>query len=129
MLDPEGLQENGGFTATIALLAGSPAIDAIPAADCTDQNGNAITTDQRGVARPQGNGCDIGAFEVQVTSALARVPMLPPFLSILRYLTRDLKSHLFGNAGSDVLEGGNSGDVPLEKEENNFLYGGPGVRA
>jgi hypothetical protein len=46
---------------TIALLAGSPAINAIP----EGENGCAteITTDQRGVSRPQGSGCDIGAFE------------------------------------------------------------------
>ena len=43
---------------TLALLPGSPAIDAIPPADCV-----AVTTDQRGVKRPQGRGCDIGAYE------------------------------------------------------------------
>jgi hypothetical protein len=26
-----------------------------------------VTTDQRGVTRPQGGGCDIGAVEVEVT--------------------------------------------------------------
>ncbi|WP_102126511.1 PxKF domain-containing protein [Deinococcus planocerae] len=52
------LQDNGGATWTHALLAGSAAIDAIPAASC------AVTTDQRGVTRPQGAACDIGAFEV-----------------------------------------------------------------
>ena len=41
------------------------AIDAIPVADCTDADGNAITTDQRGVIRPQDNACDIGAFEFE----------------------------------------------------------------
>ena len=46
----------GGSTQTAALLPGSPAIDA----------GNAcLTTDQRGVARPQVAACDIGAFESQ----------------------------------------------------------------
>ena len=54
-----GLQDNGGNTDTLALEAASPAVDAIPsgAPGCTG-------TDQRGIARPQGTGCDIGAFEL-----------------------------------------------------------------
>lgn len=68
------LQNNGGFTQTRALLAGSPAIDAgnncvvLPAA-----NGGCLavplTTDQRGAGFPrlQGGAVDIGAFEVTVT--------------------------------------------------------------
>jgi len=55
--------DNGGPTPTIALLPSSPAIDHTPLANCTDTEGNPITTDQRGVPRPQGTGCDIGAFE------------------------------------------------------------------
>src|SRR5262245_22162374 len=51
-----------GATETHALLPGSVAIDA--ASDCTDFGGIPVTTDQRGVARPQGAACDIGAFEV-----------------------------------------------------------------
>lgn len=62
-LDPGGLRNNGGPTQTIALLAGSPAIDAIPVNACTDVNGNPVTQDQRGVPRPQGPACDMGAFE------------------------------------------------------------------
>ena len=50
------LQDNGGSTDTRALLAGSPAIDAGSNTDCP-------VTDQRGVTRPQGTACDIGAFE------------------------------------------------------------------
>jgi predicted outer membrane repeat protein len=57
------LADNGGPTPTIALLEGSPAIDAIPVRDCTDQEGNKITTDQRGFGRPADPACDIGAFE------------------------------------------------------------------
>ena len=48
-----------GNTETHALLGGSPAIDAIPPLSC------AVTTDQRGVARPYGDGCDIGAYEYE----------------------------------------------------------------
>ncbi len=53
------LANNGGPTETHALLAGSPAIDAVPLASCT------VSTDQRGVSRPQGAACDIGAYEVE----------------------------------------------------------------
>jgi hypothetical protein len=53
------LTNNGGPTETIALLLGSPAINAIAASACT------VSVDQRGVKRPQPTGgrCDIGAFE------------------------------------------------------------------
>ncbi len=76
-LDPIGLKTNGGSTQTIALLSTSPAVDAIPLSPinyCTDTSGNAVTADQRGVTRPQGSACDIGAFELtQVqTSTLAQ---------------------------------------------------------
>ncbi len=50
------LADNGGPTLTMALLPGSPAINAGASA-------GAPTTDQRGVTRPQGPGVDIGAFE------------------------------------------------------------------
>ncbi len=50
------LADNGGPTRTHALLAGSPAIDAASATDSP-------ATDQRGVARPQGAGDDIGSYE------------------------------------------------------------------
>ena len=73
MLDPAGLQDNGGPTDTIALGSESPAIDAIPAADCTDQSSSPkpITTDQRGMPRPDAGEdvCDIGAYESQETFA------------------------------------------------------------
>ena len=55
MLGP--LQDNGGPTFTHELLTGSPAVDAIPIGD------SCSPTDQRGVSRPQGAACDIGAFE------------------------------------------------------------------
>jgi hypothetical protein len=60
----EALASNGGPTQTMALPATSPAVDAIPSSvrGCTG------STDQRGVARPQGAGCDIGAYELIVTS-------------------------------------------------------------
>jgi hypothetical protein len=52
------LQDNGGPTQTEALLPGSPAIDAVALSVCPPP-----PADQRGVARPQGAACDMGAFE------------------------------------------------------------------
>ncbi len=64
-LDPNGLQWNGGPTQTIALVAGSPAIDAGSNALAVDASGNALTTDQRGpgFSRIVNKVVDIGAFE------------------------------------------------------------------
>jgi len=62
-LDPAGAIDNGGPTPTIALLKGSPAID------MGDPNCPPPATDQRGVSRPQGPRCDIGAFELEVIMA------------------------------------------------------------
>jgi hypothetical protein len=55
------LQDNGGPTHTHALVSVSPAINAIPKG--TNGCGTTITTDQRGVGRPQGGECEIGSFE------------------------------------------------------------------
>ena len=60
------LADNGGPTKTHALGAGSVAIDVISVEDCVDTEGAPLTTDQRGVARPQGDSCDVGAFELEV---------------------------------------------------------------
>ena len=74
-LDPNGLQNNGGPTQTIALLCGSPAIDKGTSVGLT----GTLTTDQRGTGFPRtfddaavanasgGDGTDIGAFERQQT--------------------------------------------------------------
>ncbi|MDX6642906.1 MAG: hypothetical protein QOD76_868 [Solirubrobacteraceae bacterium] len=58
------LANNGGPTDTRALLAGSPAIDGGSNSECPP-------TDQRGLPRPQGPSCDIGAYELGVGSASA----------------------------------------------------------
>ena len=63
-LDPNGLRNNGGPTSTIALIPGSPAIDA--GYDTTQAPYN-LTTDQRGAGFPReiGSHVDIGAYEFQ----------------------------------------------------------------
>jgi hypothetical protein len=61
------LQNNGGPTPTIALRPGSLAIDSAIDAVCAAPSGppfyGAGGVDQRGVLRPQGEHCDVGAFE------------------------------------------------------------------
>jgi uncharacterized repeat protein (TIGR01451 family) len=59
------LADNGGDTWTHALLVGSPAVNA---GTCT----GAPATDQRGVSRPQGTTCDIGAYEAQPELSVAK---------------------------------------------------------
>jgi CSLREA domain-containing protein len=61
------LANNGGPTDTMALQPGSPAIDAGTSAGCP-------ATDQRGVARPQGSACDVGAFELVPTPPIPAKP-------------------------------------------------------
>jgi CSLREA domain-containing protein len=58
LLGPLG--DNGGATLTRALLPGTPAIDAGGDPACPG-------TDQRGVTRPEGAACDIGAYEAVLT--------------------------------------------------------------
>lgn len=67
-LDPGGLKNNGGPTQTIALLTSSPAIDGIPLSFCKSVYGTPIATDQRGIPRPQGLACDVGAYEYAITT-------------------------------------------------------------
>jgi predicted outer membrane repeat protein len=77
-----GLAQNGGFGETRMPQAASPLIDRIPASDCSfapfegmrqieQQLADLVAyrlaigaTDQRGVTRPQGPMCDVGAVEV-----------------------------------------------------------------
>jgi len=61
----DALGDHGGLTVTIPLMPDSPAVDAVPLADCL------IAYDQRGehrslvLFRPE-SPCDIGAFELQM---------------------------------------------------------------
>ncbi len=72
LVDPAGLQDNGGLTLTVALQANSPAIDQGKSVD--------VMMDQRSLPRPYdhpaianatgGDGSDIGAFEDQPPNTL-----------------------------------------------------------
>jgi uncharacterized repeat protein (TIGR01451 family) len=59
--DPKlaALQDNGGPGPTVGFGPDSPAFDKGDLSTCP-------TTDERGVTRPQGAGCDVGAFELEL---------------------------------------------------------------
>jgi hypothetical protein len=67
------LTDNGGPTPTLALLRGSPAIDA---GDATLLPAG-VTTDQRGFNRVVGSKVDIGAYEVQTTDSSVALTAAP----------------------------------------------------
>jgi hypothetical protein len=58
-----------GSTPTFPLLEGSPAIDS---AACVA----GVTADQRGIKRPQGIACDIGAFELENALTYLFIPLI-----------------------------------------------------
>src|SRR4051794_27489032 len=62
---PAPRADTGGPPRTMALPAGSPAIDTGGPEGCPG-------ADQRGVGRPQGRACDIGAFEYVAPAPVAR---------------------------------------------------------
>src|SRR4051812_32604953 len=107
------LADNGGPTRTLALLAGSPAIDAGGAEGCPG-------ADQRGVGRPQGASCDIGAFEY-VTPAPA-----PAARRCARGVR--LPARLRARARSfDVLVGGKVVAARLRPAQRVRIAGGAGA--
>ena len=101
MLGP--LQDNGGPTQTHALLSGSDAINAIPYDTTVNNNGITWTcndadsfTDQRGITRSQGVGCDAGAYEVSPENdyfVLAYDIALPTYTSSINTTTATASLH------------------------------------
>ena len=65
------LASNGGQARTMALRAGSPAIDGADPATCGTPSGAANRVDERGAARPGAatDACDVGAYELETPVA------------------------------------------------------------
>lgn len=99
-LDPNGLQNNGGPTQTIALEPDSPTVDHIPVgSSCPD-------TDQRGVKRPQGPACDTGAFEMTAADGLTVMIHVVDSFNLSRGLQMSLDAKL--QAALTSVEAGNT---------------------
>jgi hypothetical protein len=104
------LQDNGGPTMTMALLPGSPAIDAGVPVD-------GITADQRGVSRTDYGPPDIGAFELQTANN-------PPALNDAGFEQVDVGAGGFqyGPAGSPWSFSGGAG---ISADGSGFTAGNP----
>jgi Ca2+-binding RTX toxin-like protein len=120
------LANNGGLTQTHNLVSGSPARNASPDdADCQP-------ADQRGVPRPQGPQCDIGAVEVPVAPTLASLcPSTTPTTGctvngMLDQLCRGTAGPdtITGTAGDDVILGRDGDDIIEGKGGNDCINGG-----
>lgn len=111
------LQNNGGDTLTYALLHPSPAIDSGNDAGCP-------ATDQRGVTRPQGPHCDIGAVEF--------IPTVESTTEDLTDVVSELPTDAFQNSNMistllakiDALKG--AGNGTKNKLINDILSKGDG---
>ncbi|MEZ5464970.1 MAG: choice-of-anchor Q domain-containing protein [Lysobacteraceae bacterium] len=100
------MQNNGGLTLTMLPATGSPAIDA------GDPNlTNCPADDQRGVSRPQGMGCDIGAVEA--------APMLTVIVNGQGLVSADTAPADFFGLILDCGEG--SGDCVAEYPETSVV--------
>jgi CSLREA domain-containing protein len=106
LLGPLG--DNGGPVLTEALLAGSPAIDA-----GSPGGGNScVTTDARGISRPQGPRCDMGAFELQPAGG-GGTPAT----------CNGKAATITGTAGADKLKGTKKADVIAALGGNDTVSG------
>lgn len=123
-----GLANNGGPTATHALLGGSPAIDT---------GDSAQSTDQRGVDRPQGLADDIGAFEYQldcaahpwaVGSGAALIQAIQCFNNetVAGVYTINLTQNVALYAGPPIIDNTGTG-ISLVINGNNFTVDGQDI--
>lgn len=101
------LGNHGGPTLTYALPVTSPAIDAGDALACP-------TSDQRGAARPQSSGCDIGAYELKKYSISGNTGTAAVILKYTDGIARTVTSGANG-AYSLLVSDGWSGSVTPAK--------------
>ena len=103
--DPQlgALADNGGGTQTHAIPAGSPAVNVA---------GGCPSTDQRGISRPQGVACDMGAYEFVPSKTVPSVPDCSPTGDIT--LTMDPPPGETPEAFHFKVDDGPTQDVPTQ---------------
>jgi hypothetical protein len=115
MLGP--LQNNGGPTETMAILPGSAAIDAANDAICAAAPVNGL--DQRGIVRPQGAHCDIGAYEAAA-----------PLLRVAIDIKPDTPENVIGANKKGIIQvailSSETFDSPAEVDRSSLTFGRTG---
>jgi Domain of unknown function DUF11 len=101
-IDPKlgPLSQHGGIGATLALLPGSPALNS-GGATCPAAGGLGLPVDERGVTRPRGAACDLGAFESAADAAVT-LTAVPTSATVNRLLSIVATA---SNAGTEPLSG------------------------
>lgn len=133
------LTRSGGRTKTHNLVKGSPAVDAITTG-CPPPS-----TDQRGVPRPQGVKCDIGAVEMalcngqvatlvgtagpDVLMGTSRPDIIQGFGGSDKIFGFGGNDIIYGWGGRDLLKGGPGDDKLFGQGGNDTLDGGDGLDA
>jgi hypothetical protein len=133
------LQSNGGPNWTMAPAAGSPVIDAGNDATCAASPVNNV--DERGVARPAGAHCDIGAYEVSaVRQSIAQgwnsidIPLQGSGITSLSALVNSLNGSgqlgagaitvtaTYGNGRFSLFVPGYSADQTIQPSAGIFVF-------
>ncbi len=115
------LANNGGKTATLALLAGSPALAAGDDAICAAAPVNGV--DQREVTRPQGANCDLGAYEADgaaFTNLLFVSSRSSGQAGDVAFRDEDILVYDFASATWQMIFDGS--DVGVTKDVNAFTF-------
>jgi predicted outer membrane repeat protein len=117
------LANNGGPTLTVALSAGSPAIDAgSNALAINPATGQPLSTDQRGAGFPRilGNRVDVGAFESPLPSTPTPTPTpTTPLVTIANVSIQNLAA---GRRKIQVIDVRFSGQVNAAPADNLAVY-------
>ncbi|MEX2236089.1 MAG: choice-of-anchor Q domain-containing protein [Dehalococcoidia bacterium] len=117
------LQDNGGPTLTHALLAGSPALNKGDDTTCDDMN-TVNKRDQRGIPRPQGNSCDIGAFEARFCQGKPETIAGDNAANVLNGTPG--VDVILGLSGADTINGKGGNDLICSGTGNDTINGGAG---
>jgi hypothetical protein len=116
------LANNGGPTPTMALGTGSAAIDAAVSFSC-------VPTDQRGVARPFGLGCDSGAYEYDIVDPDTDGDGVPDFRDNCPAAANADQANNDGDAQGDVCDDDDDNDGVSDPSDGCPTQAGPASNA